>query len=73
MFVSTIGAAKGLDLVRMLASGGAPTRDIISEARRVASRCVIVKDRAPGLLVRALDVPVVSRTQRVWYGRLDAE
>ena len=73
MFVSTIDEAKGLDLVRMLGSGGTPSRDVIAEARRVARRCVVVKDRAPGQLLRALDIPVVSRTQRIWYGRLDAD
>ncbi len=73
MFVSTIDEAKGLDLVRMLGAGGAPSRDVIAEARRVARRCVVVKDRAPGPLLRALDIPVVSRTQRIWYGRLDRD
>ncbi len=72
MFASTIDAAKGLDLVRMLASTAPPSRDVIAEAGRVARRSVVVKDRAPGELLRALGIPVVSETQRIWYGKLDS-
>ena len=72
MFATTITAARGLDLVRLLASRGTPDREVIAAARRVAARRVIVKDRAPGLLLRALDIPLVSRSQRVCYGRLEA-
>ena len=72
MFAATIEAATGLDLVRLLASAGAPGREVIAEARRVAAQSVVVKDRAPGLLLGALGIPVVSRTQRICYGRLDA-
>lgn len=72
MFKATIHTAKSLDLVRMLASTGTLSREVVNDARRVARRSVVVKDRAPGPLLRALGVPVVSQTQRVWYGRLDA-
>ena len=72
MFASTIDAAKGLDLVRLFGSTAVPSREALVEARRVARRCVVVKDRAPGRLLYGLDIPAVSRTQRVWYGRLEA-
>lgn len=72
MFVTTIMAAKGLDLVRLLASPETPDREVIAEAGRVAARGVIVKDRAPGPLLRALGIPVVSRTERICYGRLES-
>ena len=72
MFASAIDAAKGLDLVRMFAPAAAPSQDVVGEAQRVARRSVVVKDRAPGRLLDALGIPAVSRTQRIWYGRLDA-
>ena len=71
MFESTIDTARGLDVVRLFASSGTPDPTLIAEARRVARRCVIVKDRAQGRLLEALGVPVVSRAKSVRYGRLD--
>ena len=70
MFETPILATHGLDLVRRLAVPDRPTRADIAEARRVARRTVVVKDRAPGALLRALGVPVVSKSHRIWYGRL---
>jgi len=72
MFETTIADAKGLDIVRMLGSHDLPSLDIINEARRVAKRSVVIKDRSPGKFLNATDIPVVSKSKRVWYGRLDA-
>lgn len=72
MFESTIASAKGLDIVRRLGTASPPSRATIAEARRVANRCVVMKDRAPGERLERLGIPVVSRAKRVWYGRLEA-
>lgn len=72
MFPATFTEAKGLDLVRLLASPELPDHAVIAEARRVATRCVVVKDHAPGELLSALNIPVVSDTKRTWYGRVAA-
>ncbi len=71
MFESTIASAKGLDIVRRLGMPSTPSRATIAEARRVARRCVVMKDRAPGERLERLGIPVVSKAKRVWYGKLE--
>ena len=73
MFESTIDAATGLDVVRLFASVAVPDPTVLAEARRVARRCVVVKDRARGHLLETLGLPVVSRAKTIRYGRLDAD
>ncbi|AEJ61704.1 protein of unknown function DUF548 [Spirochaeta thermophila DSM 6578] len=68
MFESTYDASRGIDLVRILGREGLPDREDIERARRVARRCVVVKDRPPGALIRRLGVDVVHRSRKVWYG-----
>ncbi len=72
MFESTIASAKGLDIVRRLGTPSTPSPATIAEARRVARRCVVMKDRAPGKRLERLGIPIVSKAKRVWYGRLEA-
>ena len=71
MFETTFADTKSIDLVHILGSANLPGREIISEARRVAKRSVVIKDRMPGRFLNAMDVPIVSASKRVWYGRLD--
>ena len=71
MFEETIEGTKGLDGVRVLAESGVPDASILAEARRVARRCVAVKDRRPGEYLNAMGIPIVSDVQKVWFGRLD--
>lgn len=71
MFDSPLPRTKSLDLVRMIGSDAIPDNRAIEQARRVARRSVVVKDRAPGRLLRALGIPVVSRSKRTWFGRVD--
>ena len=71
MFEATFSHSKGLEVVRMLAYGDVPQRETLSEAARVARRAVVVKDRAPGLLLRQLGLDRVSDSRRVLYGRID--
>lgn len=72
MFETTFANTKSIDLVRILGSYDQPSLEIINEARRVARRSVVVKDRLPGKFLNAMDIPIVSNSKRVWYGRLDA-
>lgn len=71
MFETTVKATRSLDLVRRLAARERPDRATIAEAGRVARRCVVAKDRAPGGWLDTVGLSVVSSSQRVWYGRLD--
>ena len=70
MFESTIASAKGLDIVRRLGTPSTPSPTTIAEAGRVARQCVVMKDRAPGVRLEQLGIPVVSKAKRVWYGKL---
>ena len=72
MFDTTLAHSAGLELVRLLGSYTQPSQAILSEARRVARRSVIVADRAPGHFLSAMNIPHISTLKRVWYGRLDA-
>lgn len=71
MFESTITSSKGLDIVRRLGSRNIPSPVTIEEAKRVSSRCVVMKDHAPGKRLEYLEIPVVSKAKRVWYGKLE--
>ena len=70
MFETTLDHAQGLDLVRTVAVAGTPSREDVDEARRVARKCVVVKDRSPGRLLGRLGLSVVSSRRSTWYGRL---
>ena len=72
MFELTIASAQGLDIVRRLGTSSTPSPATIAEATRVARRCVVMKDRAPGERLGWLGIPVVSKAKRVWYGKLEA-
>jgi len=72
MFQRTVPGARSLDLVHLLARDELPGPEAVSEALRVARRCVVVKDRYPGNFLRAMDIPVITARQRICYGRLDA-
>jgi hypothetical protein len=72
MFAETIDQATGLDLVRRLARPGSPTPDDLQEARRVARRRVVMKDRQPGGDLTRLGFAIVKESKRVCYGVLDA-
>lgn len=70
MFENTRNRAQGLDIVRNLACYSLPDLNILNEAKRVARKHVIIKDTAPGLYLRKLNIPVISKARKIWYGRL---
>ena len=72
MFATTVAAARGLDLVRRLARTGGPTSADLDQARRVARRRVVMKDRLPGPELDRLGFTAIQRGRRVCYGTLDA-
>lgn len=72
MFERTVPGARSMDLVHLLAQDELPGPETVSEALRVARRCVVIKDRYPGHFLRAMDIPVITARQRICYGRLDA-
>lgn len=72
MFTETIDAAKGMDIVRRLGRRGSPTPDDLREARRVARRRVVMKDRLPGLELDHLGFTRVRAGRRICYGTLEA-
>ena len=72
MFTETIADAQGLDLVRCLARVGGPSPADLREARRVARRRVVMKDRRPGRALAHLGFAKVEVGRRVCYGVLPA-
>ena len=72
MFSETIADAQGLDLVRCLAWVGGPSPADLGEARRVARRRVVMKDRRPGRTLARLGFAKVEESRRVCYGVLPA-
>ena len=72
MFGETIADAQGLDLVRCLAWVGGPSPADLGEARRVARRRVVMKDRRPGRALARLGFAKVEEGRRVCYGVLPA-
>lgn len=72
MFSETIADAQGLDLVRCLARAGDPSPADLDEARRVARRRVVMKDRRPGRALARLGFAKVEESRRVCYGALPA-
>ena len=72
MFNTTVAGARGLDLVRRLARAGGPTSADLDQARRVARRRVVMKDRLPGPELDRLGFTTIQRGRRVCYGALDA-
>ena len=69
---TTVAGARGLDLVRRLARAGGPTSADLDQARRVARRRVVMKDRLPGPELDRLGFTTIQRGRRVCYGALDA-
>ena len=72
MFTETIEKAHGLNLARHLARPGGPAPPDLREARRVARRCVAMKDRRPGRALAHLGFAKVEESRRVCYGVLPA-
>ena len=72
MFAETIDMAPGLDLVRRLATPGGPSADDVQEARRVAQRWVVMKDRLPGRSLAELGFTKNKISRRICYGTIDA-
>ena len=72
MFATTVAAARGLDMIRRLARAGGPTSADIDQARRVARRRVVMKDRLPGPELERLGFTAIHQGRRVCYGALDA-
>lgn len=71
MFDNTFSEAQGIDIVRTLATYTLPTKENLKEAQRVAKKSVIIKDGAPGLLLKEMEIPVISKSKKIWYGRLN--
>ena len=77
MFDETVTLSHGLDVVKMLGWPGSTTPEGVAEASRVARRCVVMKDRAPGNKLRDLGFAggkatvSVPRSGNVYYGRID--
>lgn len=65
------GGSSTLDLVRILADDRPPTSELVHEARRVARRCVVMKDLHPGTRLEFLEADYIHvvRKKRVRYGR----
>ncbi len=72
MFSETLADAQGLAPVRYLAKEGSPSAADLGEARRVARRRVVLKDRRPGRLLARLGFAKVGEGRRVCYGVLPA-
>jgi len=72
MFELTVEEAKGLSLVRLLGQPGLPSAKTVQHAVRVAKRSVVMKDRWPGRLLRAMGFRIVSRGRRTCFGVMDA-
>jgi len=71
MFGQTVTDSNGLDLVRTFAHSGQPQQGDIAEAKRVARRCVLMKDQMPGRMLQALGFSVVKKARRFCYGRIE--
>ena len=72
MFTETIDQAQGLDLVRRLAVTGGPSASDLGEARRVARKRVVMKDRQPGQALIRLGFTTIKKSRRICYGAIDA-
>lgn len=72
MFKNTLNNAQGLDVVRSLASYTLPDEKIIKEAQRVARRAVIIKDSVKGNLLKSLNIPIISKSRTVCYGKVNS-
>ncbi len=71
LFDSTFEDATGLDIVRLLGRPGAPTGETLQDGVRVARRCVVMKDRAPGEALMRLGFRIVSRGKKTCYGVME--
>ncbi len=70
MFGQTFTDSNGLELVRAFAQTGLPQQNDIAEAKRVARRCVLMKDQIPGRTLQALGFSVIKKARRFCYGRI---
>tara|TARA_B100000676_G_C17861053_1_gene723362 strand:+ start:135 stop:923 length:789 start_codon:yes stop_codon:yes gene_type:complete len=70
MFSQTFTDSNGLELVRAFAQTGLPQQNDIAEAKRVARRCVLMKDQIPGRTLQALGFSVIKKARRFCYGRI---
>lgn len=73
MFAWPPDGAHGLDLVRAFAVDTVPDAQTLAHAARVARRCVVMADGAPGPRLTDLGVPIVSNERRRWWGRIEAK
>ena len=73
MFEATLDRSQGLDVVRRLACLETTSSGQILEASRVARRCVVMKDRAPGRKLYDLGFEIVSHKGMICYGRMDKQ
>ena len=73
MFDQTVSKSNGLDLVRTFAQSGLHDQADISEAQRVARRCVLMKDQMPGRTLQALGFSLVKKARRFcWPHRMQS-
>ena len=68
MFSQTVTDSNGLELVRTFAQTGLPQQNDIAEAKRVARRCVLMKDQMPGRTLQALGFSIIKKARRFCYG-----
>ena len=68
MFSQTVTDSNGLELVRTFAQTGLPQQIDIAEAKRVARRCVLMKDQMPGRTLQALGFSIIKKARRFCYG-----
>lgn len=71
MFDVTYEDSRGLDLVRVIGVEGSPGAADVKEAIRVARRCVVMKDRAPGDRLLSLGFTLKSPGKKICYGVIE--
>jgi 16S rRNA (guanine1516-N2)-methyltransferase len=71
-FEHTVQASQGLDLVRLLGADSPLQEATVAQARRVARRRVVCKDRPPGTLLKKLGFERMAGAKRVCFGYLEA-
>lgn len=70
MFESTREESKGLNMIKELADYQPLTIEALNNAKRVAKKAVLVKDNRNGSLLKRLNIPIVSTTGRITYGKI---
>ena len=69
MFEGTLDESQGLEVVRKLAQVERVSQTLVDEARRVARRCVVMKDRVPGKQLNRLGFEDWSMKGKIYYGK----